>query len=144
KPKGAVWKYWITLESNQPETNKSNQLATEGFDQEEIYESTRLELNESNQETNKSNQQESNDDKKPHPPVKCMYCPKTYDRGIATRMQAHLDNDFSNNNNLITSNLNKPNNFSQKRTRTTFINDFADSMEQEDLEFALAQALFAM
>ncbi|CAG8794491.1 20811_t:CDS:2, partial [Dentiscutata erythropus] len=149
-------------------TNKSNQLATEEFDQEEIYESTRLELNESNQETNKSNQQESNDDKKPHPPVKCMYCPKTYDRGIATQMQAHLDNDCQgapnnaktkkknssqifenlvfNNNNSITSNLNKPNNFSQKHTRTTFINDFADSMskkEQEDLKFALAQALFA-
>ncbi|CAG8654161.1 782_t:CDS:1, partial [Gigaspora rosea] len=48
-------KHWITLESNQPETNKSNQLATEEFNQEEIYESTRLELNESNQETNKSN-----------------------------------------------------------------------------------------
>ncbi|CAG8685240.1 12050_t:CDS:2, partial [Cetraspora pellucida] len=36
---------------------------------------------------------ESNDDKKPHPPVKCMYCPKTYDHEIATRMQAQLDND---------------------------------------------------
>ncbi|CAG8654172.1 783_t:CDS:2 [Gigaspora rosea] len=50
------------------------------------------------------------------------------------------------NNNSVTFNINKPNNFSQKRTRTTFINDFADSMskkEQEDLEFALAQALFA-
>ncbi|CAG8836081.1 35731_t:CDS:2, partial [Gigaspora margarita] len=57
-------------------------------------------LNESNQETNKSNQQESNDDKKLHSP----------------------------------------------RTRTIFINNFADSMskkEQEDLEFALTQALFA-
>ncbi|CAG8787327.1 16651_t:CDS:1, partial [Cetraspora pellucida] len=50
-------------------------------------------LNELNQETNKSNQQESNDGKKLHPPVKCMYCPKTYDCGIATRKQAYLDND---------------------------------------------------
>ncbi|CAG8750472.1 1921_t:CDS:1, partial [Cetraspora pellucida] len=29
---------------------------------------------------------------KPHPHIKCKYCPKIFERGIATRMQAHLNN----------------------------------------------------
>ncbi|CAG8655398.1 7579_t:CDS:2, partial [Gigaspora margarita] len=93
---------------------------------------------------------------KPHSHVKCNYCPKIFDRGIATRMQAHLndhclevpENAKTNPNTKCQKNdtsipYTSP---SPKRSKTILIKNFIDHVneeEQESLEFMLAQALFA-
>jgi hypothetical protein len=103
---------------------------------------------------------ENNESNKPHPRVKCNYCSKIFDRGIATRMQVHLDkdctsapdnakskqkknNDQSNTDiNTFVSTINHP----QKKRRTTTIDNFVDRVsgeEQEKLEFMLAKTIFA-
>ena len=99
-----------------------------------------------------------------HPSVRCNYCSKTFDRGIPSRMQTHLDNiclgapnnaktkskitlESSNSTQLPTTSTPIPIvNTQIKRLKTTKIDKYIDHMSEEqqnNLEILLAQALFA-
>ncbi|CAG8767425.1 27374_t:CDS:2, partial [Gigaspora margarita] len=99
------------------------------------------------------------DHNKPHPCIKYKYCPKIFKCGIATRMQAHLNNTClgapenaksNSKQKNIQSNISIPHistsSHIPKQSKTIPINNFIDHLdnkEQESLEYILAQALFA-
>ena len=148
KKKSNVWKHWTILARNLTE-NQDDQTEEQIEDQVENQTETQA--------------KDQIEDDKPHPRVKCKYCPKIFERGIATRMQAHLDATCSgapsnakskskiqrNISSTIKASTSVPSSNAsrvQKRLKTIPISNFADSMsdnEQESLEFELAQALFA-
>ncbi|CAG8485645.1 14289_t:CDS:2, partial [Dentiscutata heterogama] len=105
KKKSNVWKHWTILARNLTE-NQDDQTEEQIEDQVE-----------NQTETQAKDQIEDN---KPHPCVKCKYCPKIFERGIATRMQAHLDATSSTS--VPSSNASRV----QKWLKTIPISNFAD------------------
>ncbi|CAG8530578.1 4833_t:CDS:2 [Gigaspora margarita] len=138
KPKGNVWKHWTILDTN----NQSK-------DSQEDYSDNDSEDYEENNESQSNNQEKIN---KPHPRVKCNYCPKTFEHGLSSRIQKHLNSCLNAPNNAKTNvNIKRKNptvfgGSTQKHLKTILIDNFIDNLnedEQETLEFMLAQAIFA-
>ncbi|CAG8551636.1 22364_t:CDS:2 [Racocetra persica] len=139
KAKGNVWKHWTILNTkNQPEASYEN-------------------CSEDNSDDHSDDCFEENDETlpkknitKPHPRVKCNYCSKTFERGLASRIQMHLNSCLKAPNNAK-ANLKRKNSTTsgkstQKYQKTMPIDNFIDNVnenEQETLEFMLAQAIFA-
>ncbi|CAG8735408.1 8878_t:CDS:2 [Cetraspora pellucida] len=76
KNKTAVWNHWKILKENQNNDQAKDQTEDQVEDQ-----------------TNGQVEYQSEIDK-PHPHVKCNYCPNIFECGIATRMQMHLDINY--------------------------------------------------
>ncbi|CAG8641671.1 21575_t:CDS:1, partial [Racocetra persica] len=143
KRKTSVWKHWTILKKSIT-TNQNN-------DQDEDQTEDQVE------DQTEDQVEDHSENNKPHPRVKCNYCPKIFEHGIATRMQAHLDyncleapeNAKSKSKNQPTTPINTSTSTSShisKQLITIPIYNFMDHLseeEQESLEFMLAQALFA-
>ncbi|CAG8439351.1 2414_t:CDS:2 [Cetraspora pellucida] len=146
KRKTVMWKHWTVLSKNSTKNQDNNQAEDQTEDQAEDQDEDQAE-------------DQIEDHNKPHPCVKCKYCPKIFEHEIATQMQAHLNNTClgapenaksnSKQKNLqsnisiphISTSLHIP-----KRLKTIPINNFIDHLDnekQESLEYMLAQALFA-
>ncbi|CAG8815607.1 13497_t:CDS:1 [Gigaspora margarita] len=78
--KSKIWDYWTVLEPLTPKELSQLDSCSETSSNEDDTE----DLASSSTSTQKNTT-------KPHPPVKCKYCPKKYRRGLATRMQKHTN-----------------------------------------------------
>ncbi|CAJ0753061.1 7053_t:CDS:1, partial [Entrophospora sp. SA101] len=93
------------------------------------------------------------------PTVKCNYCDKTYKQGVATRMQAHLNDECNNapENSKVknkkplarsfeNTDISLSSNTSKKNKNSITLDDSLDTMsgeEQKKLEIMLAKALYS-
>ncbi|CAG8605982.1 21864_t:CDS:2, partial [Gigaspora rosea] len=121
-------KHWTVLSKNSTKNQDNNQAEDQTKDQAEDQDEDQAE--------------DQVDHNKPHPRVKCKYCPKIFEHGIATQMEAHL------NNTCLGAPENAKSNSKQKNTQSNISiphisTNHLDNEEQESLEYMLAQALFA-